>query len=43
LTAINVDANNPNYSSIDGVWFNKLQDILIQYPAGKTGNYTIPN
>jgi hypothetical protein len=35
--------NNPNYSSIDGVLFNKLQSELIQYPAGKAGNYTIPN
>jgi hypothetical protein len=43
LTSITVDASNPNYSSINGVLFNKLQDILIQYPAGKAGNYTIPN
>jgi hypothetical protein len=43
LTGINVDANNTNYSSMDGVLFNKLQDKLIQCPAGKTGNYTIPN
>jgi hypothetical protein len=43
LTDITVDENNPSYSSINGVLFNKLQDLLIQYPAGKTGNYTIPN
>jgi hypothetical protein len=43
LTAINVDANNPNYSSINGVLFNKLQNELIQCPVGKTGNYTILN
>jgi hypothetical protein len=44
LTAINVDANNLYYSSIDGVLFNKSQSVLILYPASKTGNdYTIPN
>ncbi|MDR1155639.1 MAG: leucine-rich repeat domain-containing protein, partial [Bacteroidales bacterium] len=44
LTAINVDANNPGYTSVDGVLFNKSQSELIQYPAGKTGNdYTIPH
>jgi hypothetical protein len=43
LTSIIVGAGNPNYSSLDGVLFNKLQSTLIQYPAGKTGSYTIPN
>jgi hypothetical protein len=43
LTSIVVDANNPNYSSVNGVLFNKTQTTLIQYPIGKTGNYTIPN
>jgi hypothetical protein len=39
---INVDANNPNYSSIDGVLFDKTLTKLIQYPNSKKGNYTIP-
>ena len=43
LTAINVDGNNINYSSIDGVLFNKSQTELIRYPEGKQGAYTIPN
>ncbi len=43
LTAINVDPDNANYSSIDGVLFNKTQEELIQYPAGKTGIYNIPS
>ncbi len=44
LTAINVDSDNPNYSSIDGVLFNKDQTILIQYPAGKSADmYMIPD
>ena len=43
LRAINVDGNNINYSSIDGVLFNKSQTELIRYPEGKQGAYTIPN
>jgi len=43
LTAINVDVENPNYSSLDGVLFNKDKTTLIQYPIGRTGEYTIPN
>jgi hypothetical protein len=43
LTAISVDASNQNYSSSDGVLFNKDQTTLIQCPGGKTGSYTIPN
>jgi hypothetical protein len=39
-----VDTNNPAYSSVDGVLFDKSQTTLIQYPAGKTGSsYTIPD
>ncbi len=43
LTAITVDALNSAYSSVDGVLFNKSQTLLIQYPGGKAGSYTIPN
>jgi hypothetical protein len=43
LTAINVAAENPKYSSVDGVLFNKEQTMLISYPSGKAGAYTIPN
>ena len=43
LADITVDAGNLNYSSVDGVLFNKLQTLLIQYPAGRSDNsYTIP-
>jgi predicted metalloprotease len=35
LTAINVSAKNPNYSSVDGVLYNKNGSTLIQWPAGK--------
>jgi len=43
LTEINVDSDNTNYSSTDGVLYNKDKTILIMYPAGKTGDFTIPN
>ncbi len=36
LTAINVDANNANYSSVDGVLYNKAGNALLQFPAAKT-------
>jgi hypothetical protein len=43
LQAINVDVNNPSYSSADGVLFDKSQSTLLQFPYGKVGSYTIPN
>ncbi len=44
LTSINVSDNNKNYSSVDGVLFNKDKTELIQYPRKKEGtNYKIPN
>ena len=39
----NVDENNPNYSSIEGILFNKNQTELLHFPASKTGSYTIPS
>lgn len=44
LTAINVSSDNPNYSSVDGVLFNKDQTELLKYPQGKTDtSYVIPS
>src|SRR6185436_16404393 len=43
LSAITVDALNPVFSSVDGVLCDKSQTLLIQYPGGKAGSYTIPN
>ena len=42
LTSINVDKNNKNYSSIDGVLYNKNQTSLIICPIGKNA-ISIPN
>jgi hypothetical protein len=43
LTAIDISALNPAFSSVDGVLFNKNQTTLIQCPAGYQGHYSIPD
>ncbi|MDD5183671.1 MAG: leucine-rich repeat protein [Paludibacter sp.] len=40
---INVAANNPNYTSQEGVLFNKSLKTLIQCPTSKSGSYIIPS
>ncbi len=42
LTEFIVDEQNPNYSSLDGVLFDKTQNTLIAYPGNKLGAYAIP-
>ncbi len=42
LTNINVDIDNQEYSSVDGILDNKLQTKLLRCPGGKTG-VIIPN
>ena len=44
LTAIDVEVGNNNYTSVNGVLFNKGKTELICYPSGKTDkSYNIPN
>jgi hypothetical protein len=43
LTTITVDSLNSNYSSMDGILFDKSRSTLIECPPGKSGSYTIPN
>jgi len=43
LTSIEVGKGNTEYSSEDGVLFDKNKTKLIQFPAGKSGHYTIPD
>lgn len=43
LINITVDENNMHFSSFNGVLFNKDKTKLIQFPAGRTGEYTIPD
>ena len=42
LTSIEVGALNSDYSSVEGVLFNKAQSTLVAYPGGKARTYTIP-
>jgi len=42
LTQINADAANPNFSSVDGILYNKGKTTLVYYPTGKSNTtYTI--
>lgn len=43
LLSINVSENNTCYSSLNGILFNKEKTELLEYPAGKSGEYVIPN
>ena len=42
LEAINVDSGNLNYSSEDGVLYNKEKSVLYVYPCAKGGSYVGP-
>jgi len=44
LESISIDSTNPNYSSADGVLFNKGKTTLMWYPVGKIATlYSIPD
>jgi len=43
LTDFLVDVTHPTFSSVGGVLFNKVGDVLIYCPAGKVGEYKIPD
>jgi hypothetical protein len=43
LTNITVEAGNPDYSSVDGVLFGQNQTVLVQFPCGLEGSYTVTN
>lgn len=42
LSNIGVAAGSTTFSSMNGVLFDADQTYLIQYPAGRSGNYVIP-
>jgi len=43
VTSLSVDSLNPNFSSVDGVLFDKLATTLLAYPAAKVGSpYVVP-
>ena len=43
LISINVRPDNPFFISVDGVLFNKDKTALVLFPAGRKGNYVIPD
>ena len=43
MKSVTVDALNENYSDAEGVLFSKDKSVLVYYPAGRWGNYEIPN
>ncbi len=45
MTSITVDSNNQNYTSVDGVLYNKDKTVLIKYPEGDNTKteYIIPD
>ena len=43
LISIKVDDANADYTTVDGVLFDKSRSTLVCYPGGKTGSYTIPD
>jgi hypothetical protein len=43
LISINVDSANDFFMSVDGVLFDKANNVLIQYPGGKSGSFALPD
>ncbi|MEI6751559.1 MAG: leucine-rich repeat domain-containing protein [Paludibacter sp.] len=43
LTAINVDTNNPTFSGLDGMVYNKKQTKILICPVAKMGSFIIPS
>lgn len=43
LTNITIDPNNSEYVSSDGIVYNSDMTRLIRYPAGKVGDFVVPN
>ena len=43
LASITVDSNNPNYSSQDGILYNKNKTSIISVPKGISGAIVLPN
>ena len=43
LISIYVASGNSAYTSVDGALFDKDMSVLIRYPSGRTGTYTVPD
>lgn len=42
ISKIEVDPNNKNYKSVDGILFSKDGKTIVRYPAAKNGGYAVP-
>lgn len=43
LEAITVDPQNTAYRSVDGVLFDQRWNMIVRFPAGRSGSYNIPD
>ena len=43
LTSITADKNNKNYTSVNGVLFNKNKTEILAYPNARSSSYVIPS
>ena len=43
LQKVEVNTSNPNYTSVDGVLYNKDVTTVVYYPSGREGTYSLPN
>ena len=43
VESFDVDPKNRNYKTIDGVVYSKDGRVLVQFPNGRSGYYTMPN
>ena len=43
FSAINVDADNEDFTSDDGVLYNKAKTDIVAFPPKKTNSYTVPD
>ncbi len=43
LAEVNVDPQNPNFASENGILFNKAKSAILFYPSTRTGEYVIPD
>jgi hypothetical protein len=43
LTQYSVSMSNVNYSSLNGVLYNKNKSLIISYPNSKSGSYKLPS
>lgn len=43
MTDFTVDPENKYFSSVDGMLCNKDENIILAFPCGRTGKYTVPD